>query len=351
MARWRLALCLVAAVTAAGCASAPKYAVSFEPAAELPRDGLPARAAPAEPSTESPAALQAAGHVALGTLRVIAERNATPLLPEAAARYGADRLTLEQDNRPTTLDRAQCVQVVRETEPSVCLHWDMETGVCNHWREAGAFECGQWGTRATRLVESRARLWRREPLAAALLRDRGAVETALREGADPNAAWSPLRQAILHPRPGIVEALLAGGAKADAAALGLAARSGNLEALRALLAHKAPVNTRYFRPGAFGQGYTTPLHDAVDGGPVEAVRLLLASGADVNAIPSFGSTALRLAVAAGRVEIVRVLLEAGADAGRKGLDGVSARDEAAAIASKTGDAGIAELLNSARGTH
>ena len=344
----RTALCLLAALAAGGCASAPKYALSFEPDAEMPREGLSPRGKPASPSTDSPERLQSGGHVAIGRLRVIAERDATPHLREAAARYGADLLVLEQENRPTTIADVECVQVVRETEPSVCLKWDMDTGVCNHWKEPSAFECGQWSTRAAHLVESRAQLWRREPLAAALLRDRAAVEAALREGADPNADWSPLRQAILHSRPGIAEALLAAGAKPDAAAVGLAARSGNLDALQALLAHKAPVNESYFRRGAFGQGYTTPLHDAVDGGHVESVRLLLGKGADVNAIPSFGSTALRVAVAAGRVEIVRVLLEAGADPGRKGLDGVSAVDEAVARGNR--DAGIVELLNNARPT-
>lgn len=346
MARRRIALCLLAAIAAGGCASAPKYAVSFDASAEMPRDGLSARGKPATLSKESAEQLRAGGHVAVGSLRVVAERNATPHLREAAARYGADLLVLEADNRPTTVSDSDCVQVVRETEPSVCLKWDMETGVCNHWREPSAFECGQWTTRTASLVESRAQLWRREPLAAALMRDRTAVEAALREGADPNAAWSPLRQAILNPLPGIVEALLAASAKADAASLGLAARNGNLEALHALLAHKAPVNDAYFRRGAFGQGYTTALHDAVDGGHVESVRLLLGKGAQVNAIPSFGSTALRQAVAAGRVEIVRVLLEAGADPERKGLDGVSAVDEAAAERA-TGDTKLTELLASA----
>lgn len=344
MSRWRIALYLLAAIAAGGCSTTPKYAVSFDAGAEMPRDGLSARSKPASISKESPEQLRADGHVAIGRLRVVAERNATPHLPEAAARYGADLLVLETDNHPTTVSDSDCVQVVRETEPSVCLMWNLETGICNHWREPGAFECGQWSTRTARLVESRAQLWRREPLAAALLQDRGAVKAALRQGADLNAAWSPLRQAILQARPGIVEALLSGGAKADSTSVGLAARTGNLEALRALLADKAPVNDSYFRRGAPGQGYTTPLHDAVDGGNVEAVRLLIAEGADVNAVPSFGSTALRLAVAAGRVEIVRVLLAAGADLGRKGLDGISARDEAEAVARDKGDSEVMELL-------
>ena len=59
--------------------------------------------------------------------------------------------------------------------------------------------------------------------------------------------------------------------------------------------------------------------EIIEKGDIEAVRKLIASGADVNARDKDGSTALMRAAGIRKTEIVRVLLEHGAD--------VNARDE------------------------
>ena len=106
----------------------------------------------------------------------------------------------------------------------------------------------------------------------------GAVECAellLRAGADPNA-----RTARLH------------GAPQDGrmCALDLAASAGHLGIIRVLLRARARVNARN------GYGWT-PLHWAAEHAQVNAVRLLLLSGADPDAVDEDGRTAMVWALA------------------------------------------------------
>lgn len=56
----------------------------------------------------------------------------------------------------------------------------------------------------------------------------------------------------------------------------------------------------------------TPLMRAAERGRAEAVRALISEGADVNAKPYHGETALSLATDAGREETVEILKRAGA---------------------------------------
>ena len=68
----------------------------------------------------------------------------------------------------------------------------------------------------------------------------------------------------------------------------------------------------------------TPLQDAALAGKVDAVRMLLEHGADINAGDrDSGATALYMAATMGREDVVMVLLEKGADS-NKGPSAVKA---------------------------
>ena len=86
-----------------------------------------------------------------------------------------------------------------------------------------------------------------------------------------------------------------------------AAQKKDLSALRALVQHKADVNTA--QPDG-----TTALHWAVMWNNDEAVSLLLRAGANVKATNRYGATPLSEAVTAGSASMVDALLNAGADA-------------------------------------
>jgi hypothetical protein len=74
-----------------------------------------------------------------------------------------------------------------------------------------------------------------------------------------------------------------------------------------------------------------PLLAAALQGDVEAVRRLLAAGADANARDEKGRTALMLAAGRGDAALIRLLLDAGADAQRRDSEGLSAADHATQI--------------------
>jgi hypothetical protein len=82
-----------------------------------------------------------------------------------------------------------------------------------------------------------------------------------------------------------------------------AARSGELDALRSLLAEGADVDA------ADEQGWT-PLNYAAGRGDAEAVRLLLEHGADPTVTGRDNRTPLMIARAADRKEVVGILTEA-----------------------------------------
>lgn len=56
----------------------------------------------------------------------------------------------------------------------------------------------------------------------------------------------------------------------------------------------------------------TPLMSAVDQGKIEVIKLLIAAGADVNAINDWELSVTRIAEQTGNAEAVDILLEAGA---------------------------------------
>lgn len=84
-----------------------------------------------------------------------------------------------------------------------------------------------------------------------------------------------------------------------------AARTGDIPAMRTLLAGGANLKAR--------SDHKMPLHDAVMSGQVEAARLLIENGADINAQAYFGCTPLHFAAGYGYAAMVQLLLEKGAN--------------------------------------
>jgi ankyrin repeat protein len=85
-----------------------------------------------------------------------------------------------------------------------------------------------------------------------------------------------------------------------------AVKSGNREAVRALLKNRAEINA----PEADG---TTPLHWAVRADDLEISRWLLQAGANAKAANRYGITPLSLAAGNANAAMVEALLQAGAD--------------------------------------
>jgi ankyrin repeat protein len=159
-------------------------------------------------------------------------------------------------------------------------------------------------------------------------------------GADPALAAardaggvSMVLLALYHRRREVAEALRAAAPPLDvfdAAALGDAAR------LRALLAADPAAANAWAADGFF------PLGLACFFGQVEAARLLLEAGADVQAAArnAMRVTGLHAAAAARSVEIARMLLQRGADANARQQAGYTALHAAA----QHGDGELVELL-------
>ena len=137
-------------------------------------------------------------------------------------------------------------------------------------------------------------------LEAARVADWAAVETLLREGADPNAA-----------------------APDGATALHWAAYHDAREAARILLEEGAD-------PNAANDLEATPLWNASMNGSAPMARILLEGGADPNAALLGGESVLMTASRTGSTEVVGMLLEAGADPNASGARGQAALMWAAA---------------------
>jgi ankyrin repeat protein len=151
----------------------------------------------------------------------------------------------------------------------------------------------------------------------------GSVETTkflLEHGADVHkATWreSPLSAAVSKGTPAMVALLIGAGADVNTEAIGgahseprplltIAGERGNLEILGQLLSAGAKVD-------AGSKRIPSALENAVNGGHVEAVRLLLAAGADARARLAYKEdTLLHLAAKKGQLDAIKLLLDAGA---------------------------------------
>jgi ankyrin repeat protein len=136
-----------------------------------------------------------------------------------------------------------------------------------------------------------------------------------------------------------------------------AAVAADVEALKLLIAHGAdlewqPTNAENAGPGGNTHVGKTAIMVAINGGkgvplsagpgysrvgpppfretsnrvPADAVRLLIASGANVNAVGADGATALHKAVDLRNLDTLRALTEGGADLKAKNGDGLTALD-------------------------
>lgn len=122
--------------------------------------------------------------------------------------------------------------------------------------------------------------------------------------------------------------------------LHLAAFFGHADALRALLARGAALETTAENPMR-----VRPLHSAAASGDTEVVRLLVAAGAEVDARQEGGFVPLHAVAQNGDGAAVDALLEAGADPSLATDDGRTAAD----LAMGAGHGDLAARLAAAAG--
>jgi len=98
--------------------------------------------------------------------------------------------------------------------------------------------------------------------------------------------------------------------KAPDISIHVAAKGGNIEAVKQHLAAGANVNKK-------DQSGATSLHNAVSWGHMSTVRFLIDNGANVNALNGHGETPLHAAAFSGRKEILDLLMSNGANINAK----------------------------------
>ena len=187
---------------------------------------------------------------------------------------------------------------------------------------------------------------------AAHWNDTATADLLLAAGADPNAVndfgMTPLSQACTNSSPALVHALLKAGAKPNLAIdtgetpLMTCAKTGNVEAVKLLIEYgaavdakepaqnqtalmwaaaerhtdvvKALIDAHADLTAASKQGFTA-IHFAARIGDLDTVKLLLASGVDVNILTAgnIGYTPLLVATMRGQIDLALYLLDHGAD--------------------------------------
>jgi uncharacterized protein len=204
--------------------------------------------------------------------------------------------------------------------------------------------------------------------------DLAAAQRLLSSGANPDAAnrygVTPLSLAAENASAPMIQALLQAGAHSTDSILMTAARAGNAEVVRMLLARGADANAR-----ESSLGETALMWAAAENHP-EAVRVLIEHGADPNArsetlvypkdrfglegvttiLPHGSWTALMYAARQGSLEAARALAESKADLNLADPDGTTALelailnghyDTAAMLTQKGADPNIADSTGAA----
>ena len=158
------------------------------------------------------------------------------------------------------------------------------------------------------------------PVADAAMRgDRDAIRALLKQGADANAprgdGMTALHFAAAKGDAELASMLIYAGAQVSAVTrigaytpLHLAAQSGSVAVVDALMKAGADVNARTSSTGV------TPLHLAAEAGSAAVITALVDHKADINAKEAeWGQTPLMFAAAQNRVDAIKTLLARGAD--------------------------------------
>src|SRR5687767_7156474 len=171
---------------------------------------------------------------------------------------------------------------------------------------------------------------------AVRLDDADLADLLIRAGANVSAAnragVRPLQLAAMNGNAAMLDKLMKAGADPNApltqfgdTALMMAARTGKTDALAVLLEAGARVNDKEKWGGTpvadddsrkaeeFASGWLTPLMLAAREGDLESARLLMAAGADVNATAGDGKNALSLAIFNGNYDLASELVDAKSD--------------------------------------
>ncbi len=161
---------------------------------------------------------------------------------------------------------------------------------------------------------------------------RRVVRMLLKAGADPNAGDAQGLTPLETCGTGRARAIMLAGGAVET--ILTAARAGDLAKVRRFLAEDAAAVTETDSAG------NTPLHRAASKGQAAAVELLLAAGADVDALNDRGAAPLHQAAAAGDAATVAALLAAGADPSTADNDGATPLH----VAAEQGQAELAEAI-------
>lgn len=169
------------------------------------------------------------------------------------------------------------------------------------------------------------RLWR-EKLAAMYMKDDPVLNL--------ESCQDPLTTALVFGHLLVARVLIHAGATLDEDTypMLIAAASGRTDMIEMLLQAGAPVEPRHI--------IHTPLFEASMRSHPDAVRALIASGAQVEAGDLSGNTPLMIAAGAGAQEVAEILVAAGADPARESKEGESALS----LAAEYGHRKLHELL-------